>query len=483
MKDEGWAMTSGHVPETVRDSTRNWRGAKRRQWGWLTFATSVALAEAFLVFLLTLLIGEAYFVFALGSPSNWALHAELAELIAALSFGTLSLVGAYHRDALLAAGGSPNRVATALLFAFGVLVAFLFFTKAGTDYSRIVTLLSFAATFVALNLLRHELGRMVLWMLGRDLLPTRDVLIIGDAAFPAGWSEQTPQTRAAHRFVERLRPVEEATLAQALARVQATRPDDILIAIPWNERETILKLVEGLADTPCTIYLDGDQSLRVLAGASLNESHHPLGYEIMGPPISTTQRIAKRLLDLVGASLALILLSPLMLLAAIAIKLDTPGPVLFRQRRYGDNRDTFQVYKFRTMTLEGSQAPFRQATAGDARITRVGRWLRRTNIDELPQLVNVLEGSMSLVGPRPHPVALDDRFMPLIGAFARRYRIKPGITGWAQVNGHRGETDTIEKMRARVEADLFYMRNWSLWLDLRILLLTLVSMAAYRNAV
>lgn len=199
------------------------------------------------------------------------------------------------------------------------------------------------------------------------------------------------------------------------------------------------------------------------------------------PRFSLAGRAAKRIVDLVGAAMAILVLWPLMLLVAILIRLDDSGPVLFRQKRYGYNRIPFHIYKFRTMR-HGDDTGFRQAVRGDERITRVGRVLRRFNLDELPQLFNVLAGDMSLVGPRPHPVELDDRFAPLIENYSRRHGIKPGITGWAQVNGYRGETDTLAKMHSRISYDLHYLDNWSLWLDLRILLRTLVSATAYRNA-
>lgn len=198
-------------------------------------------------------------------------------------------------------------------------------------------------------------------------------------------------------------------------------------------------------------------------------------------PAWQTGLAAKRGLDIVVAALAILLLAPLMLAIAVAIRLDGPGPVLFRQQRYGRERRLFRIYKFRTMRHE-VDPQFRQAVREDRRVTRVGRILRRVNLDELPQLFNVLVGDMALVGPRPHPVELDDRFAPLIENYWWRYSVRPGITGWAQINGFRGETDTLEKMQGRIDRDLAYLENQSFRLDLRILLRTLVSATAYRNA-
>jgi exopolysaccharide biosynthesis polyprenyl glycosylphosphotransferase len=200
-------------------------------------------------------------------------------------------------------------------------------------------------------------------------------------------------------------------------------------------------------------------------------------------PLSSLEVLQKRVLDIVASAAGLIVLSPLMLVAAILIRLESPGPIFFRQRRYGFNQEPFRIIKFRTMTTldDGDVVP--QATANDRRITRVGRWLRRWNIDELPRLINVLKGDMSLVGPRPHALSHNREYERKISLYARRHNVRPGITGWAQVNGFRGETATDEKMRQRVDYDLYYIDNWSVWLDLRILLLTMFSPHAYRNAV
>jgi exopolysaccharide biosynthesis polyprenyl glycosylphosphotransferase len=198
-------------------------------------------------------------------------------------------------------------------------------------------------------------------------------------------------------------------------------------------------------------------------------------------PLPLQQPTTKRLVDVFGAVLAILIFAPLMLMVAIAIRVESRGPMLYKQERYGRGRRTFNIYKFRTMRHE-AVVEFRQATRDDQRITRVGKILRRVNLDELPQLFNVLIGDMSLVGPRPHALELDDRFAPLIENFWHRYDMRPGITGWAQVKGYRGETDTIEKMKGRVDHDLAYIERHSFWFDIRILFMTVVSATAYRNA-
>lgn len=202
---------------------------------------------------------------------------------------------------------------------------------------------------------------------------------------------------------------------------------------------------------------------------------------VEGAPYSGWRQLVKRIGDRWLAGLLLTLLAPVLGLIALVIKLDSPGPILFRQRRYGINKKPITVYKFRTMHPDVA-VPFKQATKTDPRITCAGRLLRRTSLDELPQLFNVLQGSMSLVGPRPHPIELDEQFWTSLSGYNNRFRVRPGITGWAQVNGWRGETKTLGEMRARIEHDLYYIEHWSLWFDLRILLRTACLGWVNRNA-
>jgi putative colanic acid biosynthesis UDP-glucose lipid carrier transferase len=182
--------------------------------------------------------------------------------------------------------------------------------------------------------------------------------------------------------------------------------------------------------------------------------------------------VAKRLGDLVLASVLLVLLLPLLGLSALAIRLDSPGPVLFRQRRYGLDGEEITVYKFRSMRVAQDGPDVPQARRNDPRVTRIGAWLRRLSLDELPQLVNVLQGRMSLVGPRPHAVAHNEMYRQQIRSYMVRHKVRPGITGWAQVHGFRGETESLEKMEGRIRLDIDYLRRWSPWLDLYILLRT-----------
>lgn len=204
-------------------------------------------------------------------------------------------------------------------------------------------------------------------------------------------------------------------------------------------------------------------------------------------PIVGVGAATKRLCDFLISGTALIILLPLFALLSILIKLDSTGPALFYQQRRGRNRELIKVYKFRTMyqnhsTPVPTEKSFKQTQKNDPRVTRLGAFLRKTSLDELPQLFNVVQGTMSLVGPRPHPAPLDEKFMRFVPALAIRYSVKPGVTGWAQVNGFRGETTGVEDMMARVEHDRHYIKNWSLWLDLKIIAMTAIRGWTHRNA-
>jgi len=186
-------------------------------------------------------------------------------------------------------------------------------------------------------------------------------------------------------------------------------------------------------------------------------------------PLSESNVLLKSMLDYAVALVGLIVLAPLLAVVALAIKIDSPGPVFFRQRRYGQNNSIFRIFKFRTMAVTEDGPTVKQAERDDPRVTRMGRILRRTSIDELPQLLNVLTGDMSIVGPRPHALAHDQLFEQKLDLFSRRRRVRPGLTGWAQVHGFRGETKTTEDIRSRMQHDLYYIDNWSIWLDIEII--------------
>jgi len=271
-------------------------------------------------------------------------------------------------------------------------------------------------------------------------------------------------------------------LAETVASVRELAPDAIYLLLPWSATEVIDRCAEKLLTLPVEIHLGPERILHKFEDVRLSKLGPLASLQLTRVPLSRFEVIEKRLFDLFFAAIGLIALTPLLVAVAILIKLDSPGPVFFLQRRYGFNQQQFRIIKFRTMSTLDDEGAIRQATRDDPRLTRVGRWLRRWNIDEIPQLFNVLTGDMSLVGPRPHALSHDRDFERRIALYARRHNVRPGITGWAQIHGLRGEIASEDKMRERVAHDLFYIDNWSMWLDLQIVIRTVLSPAGYRNA-
>nr|ALS92215.1 WcaJ_sugtrans: undecaprenyl-phosphate glucose [uncultured bacterium] len=368
-----------------------------------------------------------------------------------------------------------------------LIVAVLFAAKISEDFSRAWLVLWLATGLVSLVAIRllavaalrksSRLGRL-----------SASVALVGSGhmvdwvASRLRMAEDSFHIAATHRL-DRSQLADSAALETVTNDIfrlaQRTRLDDIIVAIPKARPEMLAELVRRLGSLPVTVRvcpwaIDGRQ-LALVAGMPM--------YSVIERPLSGWDRIAKRAEDVILSSALLIILLPLMLGTAIAIRLDSPGPTLFRQNRFGFRNELIRIYKFRTMHIEHCTDPSaRQATRNDPRITRIGRLLRAMSLDELPQLFNVLKGDMSLVGPRPHPVALNERFAAVIDNYMARHRVRPGITGWAQVNGLRGETDTVEKMDRRVQHDLYYIENWSLLFDLTILWTTLKREIISRNA-
>jgi putative colanic acid biosysnthesis UDP-glucose lipid carrier transferase len=246
----------------------------------------------------------------------------------------------------------------------------------------------------------------------------------------------------------------------------------IYLSLPMASQPRILQLLNELKDTTASIYFVPDMFVTDLIQGRSSQVYGLPVISVCETPFKGVNGIVKRLSDIVLSSLFLVMLAPLLAVIAIAVKATSPGPVIFKQRRYGLDGEEIYVYKFRSMKVTEDGGEIRQATKSDPRVTPVGGFLRRTSLDELPQFINVLQGRMSIVGPRPHAVAHNEMYRKLITGYMIRHKVKPGITGWAQVNGYRGETDTLEKMQARVDYDLDYLRNWSLPLDLKIILKT-----------
>ena len=268
----------------------------------------------------------------------------------------------------------------------------------------------------------------------------------------------------------------------AINAAQTSRAEQILIALRWSDIKRRDLICERLRVLPLPVLLLPDWSVSSVFSGTDNFSCAISAVEIQSAPLSRRDLSVKRFFDVILAGLGLILLSPLLLITSLAIKLDSPGPIIFRQRRRGFSGREFAIYKFRTMKVLEDGPRIRQAQRDDERVTRLGRLLRASSIDELPQLINVLIGEMSLVGPRPHAIAHDDEYTTSVDNYAFRHHVKPGITGWAQTHGFRGETADVKSMERRIQLDLWYINNWSLWLDFRIVARTCIELLRPRNA-
>ncbi len=262
-------------------------------------------------------------------------------------------------------------------------------------------------------------------------------------------------------------------IPEIAAYVKANRVQLIYLSLPMASQKRIKDLLDGLKDTTASVYFVPDMFVTdLIQGRPDSVCGMPV-ISVCETPFRGPAGVLKRVSDIVLSSIILLLISPILLGIAAAVKITSKGPAIFKQRRYGLDGEQIVVYKFRSMTVTEDGDKVQQATKGDARITRLGAILRKTSLDELPQFINVLQGRMSIVGPRPHAVAHNEMYRGLIKSYMVRHKVRPGITGWAQVNGFRGETDSLDKMEGRIRLDLDYLRNWSLRMDMLIILRTI----------
>lgn len=374
---------------------------------------------------------------------------------------------------------------------FLLLTANLFALKAGAEVSRGYVAAFFASSIVLLGLGRAGIGVVFRTAIATNVIASRPVVLVGFADEAEVYPQrdflrgiglhEVGRVIASNAVDPDLRRASELA-AEAILLARVTRAREFVVLAPWSSPEAVARIEAGLRLSPLPVFLLPDRSVRaLLARRGARETGVEL-LELQRAPIGRSAQVAKRAMDLLTASLSILVLLPLFALVALVIKWDTPGPVIFKQRRNGFDQRTFTIFKFRTMSVMEDDGTIPQARRDDSRVTRVGRLLRRTSIDELPQLMNVIRGDMSIVGPRPHALAHDQHYGSEIDDYCVRHHVKPGLTGWAQVNGWRGETRDREQMQRRVEHDLWYINNWSLLLDLRIMLRTgfaLLSHDAY----
>ena len=402
----------------------------------------------------------------------------------------LAALGRYNFQALLNLKRQVRDVLVVWGGVFFTLLGVAFGLKLGAALSRGATLGFFVTGLSALLLWRALLTHLLAKAIANGTFAKQKTMLIGDRALLTT-SQVVTDLRCygySPTAIYDINADEDITgnLSQTLDPAIRTAREDsiqsILLLFRWDQSRCIESILAGLSVLPIPIYLVPDASVVRYLGRRTHNIGPIWTAELKRAPLSKLEQTLKRAIDLIGASFALLLLSPLMLAAAFLIKLDSSGPVLFVQRRSGFNGRLFRIFKFRTMNVLEDGAIIQQAARNDPRVTRVGRWLRRTNVDELPQLFNVLRGNMSLVGPRPHAAAHDSEYVRKIADYAFRFQLKPGITGWAQLNGYRGETRTLDLMAKRIEHDLWYMKHWSIWLDLKILVWTLITGAGQSRA-
>ncbi|HIP95047.1 MAG TPA: undecaprenyl-phosphate glucose phosphotransferase [Leucothrix sp.] len=443
-----------------------------------------------LIILLTLFLGSLYTNFY--NTEGYL----IAGLSAVVIFG---LVGRFT-DIYTSWSGRPLRdeavrVLIAWLLTFLSLIFIAFVTKTSEQFSRVVLIAWLVATPILLILARFLL-RVIFAHLRRLGINNRTVVIVGmtqNGFHFARDLENKPEfgynvvgfyeDRSERAYNEILNHY--SLLGNFDDMILAARRgewDQIYIALPVEARSRMLRLLDELSDSATPIRLLPDYfTTNLLHSKFIEIADNPV-LCIYDSPFSADHAFIKRIEDLLLGSIILTLISPILLAIAAAVKLTSKGPVLFKQTRYGLKGEKILVWKFRSMTVCEDGDTVTQATRGDSRYTKIGEFLRKTSLDELPQFFNVLQGTMSIVGPRPHAVAHNEQYRTLIPGYMLRHMIKPGITGWAQINGWRGETNTIYKMRKRVEFDLEYMREWSLWLDLKIIFFTIFRAFTDKNA-
>src|SRR5262245_45704773 len=417
-------------------------------------------------------------------------HVATAAVVCAVFVPLFRNRGLYDPSALVNWGLQARKIVVLWITTLLIFASATFALKIGPDFSR-GAVISFGVVGLLGLLAHHAFWRTVIEnglrtgnLRGRESI----LLCMDDGLERIAFAQNHARDLERHGFkIENvfyltadLSPKE--LVEEAIAFARGSEIKEIFVAADLQRWSTIRDLIQRLCDLPLPLTLLPDENIVTLFQRTSRRFGSSIGIEFHRAPLSVSERIAKRTLDLIVALVGIVLLAPMFLIIALAIKLDSRGPALFKQTRHGFNSKKFKIFKFRTMTALDDGATIKQAVRGDSRVTRIGAWLRKTSIDELPQLFNVLLGDMSIVGPRPHAAAHDHHYAQLISFYAFRHHMKPGITGWAQVNGYRGETPTLQCMKDRVDLDIWYVDNWNLLLDIKIIARTGIELARGRNA-
>ncbi|WP_426418680.1 undecaprenyl-phosphate glucose phosphotransferase [Bradyrhizobium genosp. A] len=400
-------------------------------------------------------------------------------------------LGLYQLNELLEREQDSGRVWTCWSIAIPVLVVILFLFKSVAEASRGSIVCLFVLGGIGLVVVRRLAKRRLRVALMTGAIRGRRAIVIGTKSELASFAQRDLLVRFGLDEVGRVilpstergnPPKSKAYAETVLDRVREAAAEEIVLALSWSQTEDIEMLLDRLRGLPLPVRLLPDRAVSTVLQRQTSMLQRLYMVELQRTPLTALERGVKRLLDVTVAATALVMLTPLLFPAAIAIKLESRGPVIFRQQRHGFNGRSFTIYKLRTMKVLEDGTAVVQATTSDPRVTRVGRILRYTSIDELPQLLNVLQGHMSLVGPRPHALIHDYEYGRMIANYSFRHHVKPGITGWAQVHGYRGGTPRLELMERRIALDLWYIDNWSVALDIRIILRTFFEVIRAHNA-
>ena len=428
-----------------------------------------------------------------GEPSYYAAAIAFVWLVGIM---LMNFAGLYEFDAIMRPLAYSDRIVIAFATTFFFLLAAAFALRISIEYSRIWTGSFAVSACAAIVLFRIVAARIMGYLADRHVF-SRNLVIVGSGQqaqkLLANIAKSQPRFITVRGvFAESPQDMTNGIGGYAIlgavdeltSYIRSNDVDDVVISLPWSADDQITALMNTLRELPVNVYLGADLiGFRLpIRPAPSHFGEMPL-VEVMGRPLAGWGGAQKAALDYGLGIILTVLLAPVMILSVIAIRLESKGPAMFRQQRYGFVNRVFEIYKFRTMRYtEAPEKKIVQATRDDPRITRVGRLLRRLSLDELPQLFNVLNGTMSLVGPRPHAVQHNEDYARIIRGYFARHRVKPGMTGWAQVNGLRGEVKTPEQMEARVKYDIDYVENWSLFFDLKILAMTVVICLTGRNA-
>jgi Undecaprenyl-phosphate glucose phosphotransferase len=475
---------SAHSPQSAERemSAGIWRALMRP----LLIEKVVLVIDVILIIATSVICSVAYMSATTGSLANETAFVGIGVLVSVNFAAVMSARRNYSLKNLTLIDKQVRETIVVWSCVYGLLAVVGFAMKISSSFSRGSTILIFIAGLAMLLAWRVIIANFISMALSKGSFARKKIIIITEqnqSALSRPLSElqrygyhavQTCEISSKEMTALGIGGSLRAKLDDVVTLARSDQIEDIYLLVRWHHHRIIDGILDALAVLPVSIHLVPDENTARFLNHPIANIGGTWTTELRRAPLTRGELRAKRCFDLILASSALVFLLPMMLVTALFIKLDSRGPVFFQQKRNGFNDQAFNIFKFRTMHVLEDGAVVQQAIRNDPRVTRLGRWLRRSSIDELPQLFNVIRGEMSLVGPRPHAASHNSEYEKLIANYAFRHHVKPGLTGWAQINGWRGETRTIEQMERRVEHDLWYINNWSPLLDLRIILQTIV---------